>query len=460
MTVDRPAQGKAKVTYACQECGFTAAKWLGKCPDCGAWNSLVEQAVKPVERNHGGSWVSDVKPVALTYDAGATDVRIATGIGELDRTLGGGLVPGSVVLIGGDPGIGKSTLMLQACHRLSRDGSPVLYVSGEESFDQIRMRARRLGTMTDGLMIFAETHVDAIAGEIERGEYKSVVVDSIQSTYTSRLPGTPGSIGQVRECATELSRIAKHLNVPLFLVGHVTKEGALAGPRVLEHMVDTVLYFEGDEHQHLRILRAVKNRFGSTNEIGVFEMTDHGLDEVPNPSRAFLDERPRGTSGSVAAPIMQGTRPLLVELQALVSRSVLALPRRTVTGVNANRVNLILAVLEKRAGLNLSDKDVFVNVAGGVRVDEPAADLAVALAIASSFREVPVEPDLTAFGEIGLAGEVRSVAHAAKRVTEADKLGFKKCVLPKGSALKEPLNGIETLLVSRVRDALELAIGR
>ncbi len=449
-----------KVSYVCQECGFTVPKWLGKCPDCGAWNTIVEE-VTTVRAGFDRSRSASVnKPLALTHDSGRPDARISTGIGELDRVLGGGMVPGSIVLVGGDPGIGKSTLMLQACHRADKDGVPVLYVSGEESFDQTKMRARRLGTITDDMMILTETQVDAIQDEIERGQYRLIVIDSIQSVYTARLPSTPGSVAQVRECANELIRAAKGLNIPAFFVGHVTKQGAIAGPRVLEHMVDTVLYFEGEGHQDLRILRAVKNRFGSTNEIGVFEMTDHGLEEIPNASRAFLDERPRGTSGSVVASIMEGTRPLLVELQALVSRSALAIPRRTVTGVNANRVNLILAILEKRAGLNLSDKDVFVNVAGGIRVSEPAADLAIAVAVASSFLDVPVDSELMVFGEVGLAGEVRSVSHAGKRVAEADKLGFKKCALPRSDTPREVSNGIEMLPVSGVRDALEVALER
>jgi len=451
---------RTKVKYVCQECGYAAPKWLGKCPDCGAWNALVEEVAELGPRFERSVTVGENKPMPLTHDTGRTDGRISTGIGELDRILGGGIVQGSVVLVGGDPGIGKSTLMLQACHRLTRGGARVLYVSGEESFDQTRMRARRLGTIADELMIFTETQVMPVREEIDRGGYDIVVIDSIQSMYTPRLPSAPGSVAQVRECAEELFRVAKVLKVPTFLVGHVTKDGSIAGPRLLEHMVDTVLYFEGDGRQNLRILRAVKNRFGSTNEIGVFEMTDHGLEEVPNPSRAFLDERPRGTSGSVVASIMEGTRPLLVELQALVSRSVLSVPRRTVTGVSANRVNLILAVLEKRAGLRLSDKDVFVNVAGGVRVDEPAADLAIAVAVSSSVKEVPVDPELAVFGEIGLAGEVRSVGQAGKRVAEAGKLGFKRCVLPRGSAPGGVSKGIETLLVSRVRDALEIAMER
>ncbi len=451
---------KVKVTYVCQQCGFAAPKWLGKCPDCGGWNTLAEE-VTDTSRQFARSGVAlESKPLPLSYAPGETEGRISTGIAELDRVLGDGIVPGSVVLVGGDPGIGKSTLMLQASHKLATGGARVLYISGEESFEQTRLRAQRLGLMAEQLIVLTETQVEPVQDELKRGSYDAVVVDSIQSMYTPRLPGTPGSIAQVRECAAELFRMAKALNVPAFFVGHVTKDGAIAGPRVLEHMVDTVLYFEGEGHQNLRLLRAVKNRFGSTNEIGVFEMTGRGLIEVSNPSAAFLDERPRGTSGSVVASIMEGTRPLLVELQALVSRSVLTVPRRTVTGVSANRVNLILAVLEKRAGLRLSDSDVFVNVAGGIRVDEPAADLAVAVATASSVMDAPVDPELAAFGEVGLAGEVRSVGQAGKRVAEAARLGFKRCVVPRGSLPADAPNGIEMLPVLRVRDALEIAVGR
>ena len=449
-----------KVTYVCQECGFTAPKWLGRCPECGGWNTLAEAVTDTAKQFGRTGMASESKPRPLSHESATSAERISTGIAELDRVLGGGIVPGSVVLVGGDPGIGKSTLMLQASHKLASGGARVLYISGEESFEQTRLRAQRLGLMAEQLIVLTETQVEPVQEELKRGSYDAVVVDSVQSIYTPRLPGTPGSIAQVRECAAELFRMAKVLNVPAFFVGHVTKDGAIAGPRVLEHMVDTVLYFEGEGHQNLRLLRAVKNRFGSTNEIGVFEMTDRGLVEVANPSSAFLDERPRGTSGSVVASIMEGTRPLLVELQALVCRSVLALPRRTVAGVSANRVNLILAVLEKRAGLRVSDSDVFVNVAGGLRVDEPAADLAIAVAIASSAMDAPVDPELAMFGEVGLAGEIRSVNQAGKRIAEAGRLGFRRCLIPRGSVPGDVPNGIEMLPVLRVRDALEIVVGR
>jgi DNA repair protein RadA/Sms len=379
---------------------------------------------------------------------------------ECDRVLGGGIVPGSLTLIGGDPGIGKSTLMLQISHWVAEARGPVLYVSGEESFEQTRMRAGRLGTLSDRLMLLTETSVAAVRGEIMKNSYALAVVDSIQSVYTPDLPAAPGSIGQVRDCANEFLRLAKGNNVPICLVGHVTKEGAIAGPRLLEHLVDTVLYFEGEGKQALRILRAVKNRFGSTNEIGVFEMTDAGLREVPNPSALFLSERPKGVSGSVVIPSIEGTRPLLVEVQALVGETSLISPRRTVAGVNPNRVALILAVLEKRAGAHIADKDVFVNVAGGVRLEEPAADLAVAIALMSSLLEVPAPATLAVFGELGLAGEVRAVDMARARLQEASKFGFTACMLPKTSAADARDLGIEAIPVTGLRHAVDLALER
>jgi DNA repair protein RadA/Sms len=383
--------------------------------------------------------------------------RLTTGIGECDRVLGGGVVPGALVLLGGDPGIGKSTLMLQLCHRLATDYGPVLYVSGEESFAQTQLRARRLGTVCDDLMLLTEIEVGRVAAQVEQGSWSCVVVDSIQSVYSADLSSVPGSVGQVRECANEFLRLAKGRSVPIFLVGHVTKEGSLAGPRLLEHLVDAVLYFEGDGKQALRILRAVKNRFGSTNEIGVFEMGDVGLSEVPNPSALFLTERPRGVSGSVVFPSMEGTRPVLVEVQALVGEPGQGTPRRAVAGVNPNRVSLILAVLEKRAGLHLGDRDIFVNVAGGVRLEEPAVDLAVAVALASSFREVPVDPGLAVFGEIGLAGEVRAVSRAAQRIGEAAKFGFTRCLMPKAAAA-DSQGELECAPVAGLNQAVEWSL--
>jgi DNA repair protein RadA/Sms len=400
---------------------------------------------------------AEVTPTPITMSDAGDPERLLTGIGECDRVLGGGLVEGSLTLIGGDPGIGKSTLMLQIGHNLAKKYGPVLYVSGEESFNQARLRARRLNALDDNLFLLPETSLEAIEKHIEAADYRFVVVDSIQSVYSTGLNAVPGSVSQVRECANQFLRIAKDMNLPVLLVGHVTKDGAIAGPRLLEHLVDTVLYFEGEGRQALRILRGVKNRFGSTNEIGVFEMSEAGLMEVANPSALFLNERPKGLSGSVVLPSVEGTRPLLVEVQALVSDSHLPSPRRTVTGVNPNRVSLLLAVLEKRAGLHFANMDVFVNVAGGVRLDEPATDMAVALALVSSLREIPITEGLAAFGEVGLAGEVRAVDMGRQRVGEASKFGFTKCILPKGCA-GDAVEGMEIVAVKHLAEAIEWAL--
>jgi len=449
---------KVKTTYVCQQCGAVSARWAGRCGECGEWNTLVEEQVVDEGSHARPSFSEGARPVALTAAAEADAPRVSTGVPECDRVLGGGIVSGSLILVGGDPGIGKSTLMLQVSHHLARNAGQVLYVSGEESFNQTRLRARRLGAFDEGLFILTETSVDTIRKHIASGEYEFVVIDSIQSVYSSQLPGAPGSVGQVRECANEFLRLAKGHSIPIFLVGHVTKQGAIAGPRLLEHVVDTVLYFEGEGRQALRILRAVKNRFGSTNEVGVFEMTEAGLRDVPNPSALFLSERPKGVSGSVVFPSIEGTRPLLVEVQALVCPSPLAAPRRTATGVNPNRLSLLLAVLEKRVGLHFSDKDVFVNVVGGVRLDETGADVATALALVSSLREIPIASTVAAFGEVGLAGEVRGADMVRQRVTEASKFGFTTCIIPKSSA--GDVDGIDTRLwpVGSISQAVELAL--
>ncbi|MCP4640000.1 MAG: DNA repair protein RadA [bacterium] len=451
---------KPKTAFVCQSCGTTHVRWQGRCPDCGEWNSIVEETVIDPGKHARPSILDNAAPMPITARDHIPPERIDTGLPECDRVLGGGLVPGSLTLIGGDPGIGKSTLMLQVGHALAERRGPVLYVSGEESFDQARLRARRLGTLSDNLLVLTETSVDAVRKRFDEGDFALVVVDSIQSVYSPDLSAVPGSVGQVRECANEFLRLAKGSNVPTILVGHVTKEGAIAGPRLLEHLVDTVLYFEGDDMQALRILRSVKNRFGSTNEIGVFEMTDAGLREVPNPSALFLDERPKGVSGSIVIPSVEGTRPVLVEVQALVSDSHLGSPRRTVTGVNANRVSLILAVLEKRAGAHFSDKDVFVNVAGGLRLEEPAADLAIAVALVSSLLEAPLSPSLAVFGEVGLAGEIRAVNMARQRLAEACNFGFTTCVLPKSCAGDSVDGRVSVLPVSGIRQAVDLALER
>jgi DNA repair protein RadA/Sms len=449
---------KSKVAFVCQSCGAVAARWAGKCTACGEWNTIVEERVVPEAPHARPVIVRDAAPRPVTDSSAPPPERFSTGSAECDRVLGGGVIPGSLVLVGGDPGIGKSTLMLQVGRHIAENIGPVLYVSGEESFEQTRLRANRLGALSDRLLLLTETGLDAIRSHIEREDYACVVVDSIQSVYSPQLPAAPGSVGQVRECANDLLRLAKGTGVPIFLVGHVTKDGSIAGPRVLEHLVDTVLYFEGEGKQALRILRGVKNRFGSTNEIGVFEMTGDGLLDVANPSALFLNERPEGISGSVVIPSVEGTRPVLLEVQALVTNSNLGSPRRTVSGVNGNRVSLILAVLEKRAGLQFSSMDVFVNVAGGVRIEEPAADLAVALALVSSLRDIPLAASLAAFGEIGLAGEVRAVDMARQRLTEAAKFGFKTCLLPHACQSDAEVRGIEAVGVSRVCDAVEWAL--
>lgn len=449
---------KEKTVFVCQSCGAVAARWQGKCPDCGEWNTIVEERQVPTGPNTRPAIAPDSTPLPITNETIAIPPALPTTIGEFDRVLGGGLVPGSLTLVGGEPGIGKSTLMLQAAHRVARNHGDVLYVSGEESFQQTRMRAERLGAVHDRLLLLTETNIEAISRHFEKGDYAFVIIDSIQSVYSAQLNSVPGSVGQVRECANEFLRLSKGSGVPFLLVGHVTKDGSIAGPRTLEHLVDTVLYFEGEGKQVLRILRGFKNRFGSTNEIGVFEMTGTGLDEVPNPSALFLQERPKGTSGSVVFPSIEGTRPVLVEVQALVTDSNLSSPRRTVSGVNSNRLALVLAVLEKRADLRLSDKDVFVNVAGGVRLDEPAADLAIALALASSLHDRPVPDDLLVFGELGLAGEVRAVNMARPRIAEGSKFGFKMCILPPGCVSDAQTPSMRLLGASGIAAALEYAL--
>jgi len=441
---------KARLQYVCQSCGYTSSKWLGRCPSCGEWNSLVEEvqsefrAAVPVQPS---------VPIAVTQVATVAEPRLATGIRELDRVLGGGLVPGSLVLIGGDPGIGKSTLLLEACRHLAGSDRSVLYVSGEESVVQIKLRADRLGVRTPTLLLLAENNLSAILEACERVQPQVVVIDSIQTVYKPDLPSAPGSVGQVRECTADLMRMAKGRNVSVLIVGHVTKEGQLAGPRVLEHIVDTVLYFEGDRHHAYRIIRATKNRFGSTNEIGVFEMRPDGLREGPNPSAAFLSERAAEAPGSVVVCAMEGTRPLLVEVQALVTPTVFGMPRRTAAGVDYNRMVVLLAVLEKRAGLHLSSHDVYVSVAGGVTVDEPAVDLGVAAAVASSLRDRPVDAAVVAIGEVGLAGEVRVVPQLEQRAAEAARMGFHQCVVPKLAAELD-VSGIELVPVAHIGDAL------
>jgi DNA repair protein RadA/Sms len=423
-----------RTAFVCQQCGHTATRWLGQCPGCEAWNSLVEEAMPTArEQKRRAVGPATAAPRPLAAVAASETIRRSTGLGELDRVLGGGLVQGSVVLIGGDPGIGKSTLALQACGALARQGLPVLYVAGEESPEQVRLRADRLGMAEDGVLVVGETSAEAVAALVATTRPAAVVVDSVQTLHTAALGSAPGSVGQVREAAALLVAVAKAEGIACFLIGHVTKEGTLAGPRVLEHMVDTVLYFEGDGAHALRVLRAAKNRFGSTNEVAVFEMGEGGLAEVANPSAAFLAERPVGAPGSAVLASLEGSRPVLVEIQALVSRSGLAMPRRTAIGVDAGRVALLIAVLEKRARVQLYDQDVFLNVAGGLTIGEPAADLAIVAAIASSARARPLPGDSVVFGEVGLTGEVRAVGRADARLREAARQGFRRCLMPAGS---------------------------
>jgi DNA repair protein RadA/Sms len=455
---------KAKTVFACQECGAQSSKWLGRCNECGAWNSFVEERPVPeavtaaaagkrytLAAATGPQLYSDIDTVLAD--------RLTTSIGEFDRVLGGGVVPGSLVLLGGEPGIGKSTLLLQAAAHFAHTYGPVLYCSGEESEHQIKARGERLGVQRAPLYILAETCLERILEEISRLKPSFLIVDSIQTVFSLKFQSAPGSIGQVRESATQLLFAAKGQNIPTFLVGHVTKDGNLAGPKALEHIVDTVLYFEGERHHAHRVVRAVKNRFGAVSELGVFEMTGVGLRAVPNPSALFLSERPANAPGSAVLCCVEGSRPLLVEVQALVSSSSYGNARRMASGIDQNRLSLLLAVLEKRASLNLVGEDVFVNIAGGMTVDEPAADLAILAAVASSVRNRPVMPGTAVFGEVGLAGEVRGTTQASLRVREAAQMGFTRCVLPPGSCSPVDLPaGIELVEVRTVSEALDALI--
>ncbi len=454
---------KIKTRYICQECGSAQPKWMGRCPDCGEWNTLIETiveegrpgAVPPAVRQ---ALVGRNTPQPLVTIAADSYQRTLLPMEEFNRVLGGGLVPGSLILIGGDPGIGKSTLLLQMSAGLATTGS-VLYISGEESAQQIKLRASRLKIPGENLYILTETNMTAIVEHIQQMSPQFVVVDSIQTMYMDELQSAPGSVSQVRECAARFQEVAKGRNIPVFLIGHVTKTGAIAGPRVLEHIVDTVLYLEGEQFHTYRLLRSVKNRFGATNEIGIFEMGDAGLSEVPNPSEAFLAERLPNAAGSSIAITLEGTRPLLVEVQALASTTSFGNPRRTANGVDFNRLLLIVAVLTKRVGVRLADQDVFVNVIGGLQIDEPASDLAVATAIASSFRNTPVAADMALVGEVGLSGELRAVGHLETRLKEAAKLGFKRCLLPASGQLKQLKEPpLELVRARSLSEALEAAL--
>lgn len=441
-----------KFLFVCQSCGHQTPKWLGRCPECGQWNSFVEEVTQKGTKGLPSFVMRQPQPIdSISLDP---ELRLKTGLPEFDRTLGGGVVPGSMVLIGGDPGIGKSTLLLQVVARLSKDGIRALYLSGEESPQQIKIRAERLSIRAENLFLLTGTCIEHLFDRMDEVQPNLLVVDSIQTVYTETLPSAPGSVGQVREVSTRLLNWAKKTGIPTFLIGHVTKDGAIAGPKVLEHLVDTVLYFEGDTSHAFRILRAVKNRYGSTNEIGVFEMKDSGLEEVGNPSRIFLEERPQGASGSVVIPCLEGTRPLLLEIQALVGPSPFGMPRRTAIGVDHNRISLLVAVLGKRMGIEMGDQDIFVNVAGGMKVDEPAADLGIVSAMISSFLDRPVDKTLVVFGEVGLAGEVRAVSQPEVRIKEANKLGFFRCVLPRGNL--EACSRIENVALVPVESVMQL----
>ena len=458
---------KPKIQFVCSECGSSQSKWMGKCPDCGEWNTLQEFVVRAPEKGRPAAAVGGngpVRPVALPDIPKESMQRLTLSVEELNRVLGGGIVPGGCVLVGGEPGIGKSTILLQMAADVARNMGPVLYVSAEESAHQVGRRAARLGIKDDKLFVLSEIEVEQIVEQIETMQPALVIVDSVQAIYTAGSASASGTVSQVRDCAATLLRTGKQHNIPIFLVGHVTKDGSIAGPKILEHMVDVVLQLEGERFHAYRLLRSVKNRFGSTNEVGIFEMGEGGMVEVTNPSEMFLAERLPNASGSAIAVSLEGTRPLLVEVQALSSHSSFSQPRRTANGVDMTRLLLLSAVLTKRVGLNLSDQDIFINIVGGLHIDEPAADLAIAAAIASSYRNKPVAADLAIMGEVGLSGELRSVSQLPRRLNEAAKLGFTRALVPR-SALKGKTDdsmpkGIEVIGVRTVWDALDVAVGK
>lgn len=449
------AKGKKSVFF-CQNCGHEENKWLGQCPMCKEWNSFVEEAVT-VSKSNALRQVKEAEVISLKHVETDREERIHTSIEELDRVLGGGIVPGSLILVGGDPGIGKSTLLLQVCQKLCEEKRQILYISGEESLKQIKLRANRMGEFTEDLWLLCETNLEIVKNVIEKRKPDVVIVDSIQTMYSEEVTSAPGSVSQVRESTNVFMQLAKGLGISIFIVGHVTKEGTVAGPRVLEHMVDTVLYFEGDRHASYRILRGVKNRFGSTNEIGVFEMRQNGLAEVQNASEFMLSGRPENASGSVVACSMEGTRPILLEIQALVCNSNFGMPRRTAAGTDYNRVNLLMAVLEKRAGIHLSNTDAYVNIAGGIKMNEPAIDLGIVMALVSSFKNRPVDEKTIVFGEVGLSGEVRAVSMPEQRVAEAKRLGFETVIMPEVSInMVKEMKGIKIVGVNTINDAIHL----
>lgn len=448
-------KGKKRIFF-CQNCGHEENKWLGQCPMCKQWNTFVEEAVT-VTKSSTVKQAKETEVVPLKNVVTDNEDRVSTTIEELDRVLGGGIVPGSLILVGGDPGIGKSTLLLQVCQKLCEQKKRVLYISGEESLKQIKLRANRMGEFTEELLLLCETNLEIIKNIIGKRKPDMVVIDSIQTMYSEDVGSAPGSVSQVRESTNVFMQLAKGLGITIFIVGHVTKEGTVAGPRVLEHMVDTVLYFEGDRHASYRILRGVKNRFGSTNEIGVFEMRQNGLVEVENPSEFMLSGRPENASGSVVACSMEGTRPILLEIQALVCNSNFGMPRRTAAGTDYNRVNLLMAVLEKRAGIHMSNADAYVNIAGGMKINEPAIDLGIVMALVSSYKNLPIDEKTIVFGEVGLSGEVRAVNMPEQRVAEAKKLGFETCIMPEVSvSVVKGIKGIKIIGVNTINDAIRL----
>jgi DNA repair protein RadA/Sms len=444
---------KTLTKFICRECGYESPKWMGRCPSCSTWESLIEERTQELKKGRKAFPRGEVRKIGEVRSLG--EKRYASGIGEFDRVLGGGVVEGSLILIGGDPGIGKSTLVLQVTERLAQSGEKVFYVSGEESLEQIKLRSDRLGVSSENLYLFSETNLEGILEEIEGLDPEIVVMDSIQTIYHPEIMSAPGSVGQVRECGGEIMRFAKRKGIAFFLVGHVTKEGAIAGPRILEHLVDTVLYLEGDRRHQFRILRGVKNRFGSTHEIGVFEMREMGLFEVKNPSEVFLSERRNGISGSAVICTLEGSRPLLVEIQALVTPSRYGVPQRVATGTDSRRLAMLLAVLEKRVGLHVGNSDVFINAAGGLRVEEPAADLGVLLAIASSFKNRPLSAEMAVMGEVGLGGEIRRIGQVDRRIREAERLGFSRCLIAQNNLRELNHFSIEVTGVENVENALD-----
>ena len=445
---------KSKTHFFCQNCGHKSPKWLGKCPSCGEWNQFVEEEIRDTAPGLPAEIQFSEKPVSIDVIEADEKDRMVTGIAEMDRVLGGGIVAGSAILVGGDPGIGKSTLLLQVLQKLAERGIKGLYISGEESARQIKLRGARIGASSRDLLVLVEINLESIIAHMREVSPAVVVIDSIQTVYSSLLSSAPGSVGQVREASGRLILHSKKTGIPVFLIGHVTKDGSIAGPKVLEHMVDTVLYFEGDSSHAYRIIRGMKNRFGPTNEIGVFEMKDNGLHEVANPSAFFLAERPEGASGSVVMPSMEGSRPILVEIQSLVSPNNFGMPRRTAIGVDHNRVSLLIAVMDKVCNLHLGSRDVFINVAGGVKVDEPAVDLGIVASLASSFLDRPVDPGTIVFGEVGLTGEVRGISHMDMRLKEAARMGFSRCILPRTHVHDSGETGMKLYRISSLKELL------